>query len=256
MSDVNVQYLKRENGPRLAYIHTPAQGDGAAMPTVMFCGGFKSDMMGTKAEYFEEKCRLCGQAYIRFDYSGHGFSDGAFVDGTIGSWFQDALDIFDSVVNGPVILVGSSMGGWIGLLLAKRREELVKGFVGIAAAPDFTVRLYNEELDEDQRKRVQRSGFVEIPNDYSDDPYIFTKTLFEDGEQHVLLDRDHVHEYPIRLFQGLKDDAVPKEVSLAIQARFSGSDLDVVFIEDGDHRLSRSQDLEMIMSAIEEMSGP
>lgn len=256
MSQEEIQYLKRDGHPTLAYIYSPAGEAGQNLPTVMFCGGFRSDMMGTKATYFELQCRARGQAYLRFDYSGHGDSDGAFQDGTIGSWYQDALAIFDAVVNGPVIIVGSSMGGWIGLLLSEARAAHVKGFIGIAAAPDFTMRVYAEEFDDEQRKAVEEEGFVEIPNEYSDEPYIFTKALFEDGKKNIVLNKNYTHAYPITLFHGLRDTAVPKETPLAIRDHYQGGSLDIVFIEDGDHSLSREDDLKAIEAEILAMSNP
>lgn len=251
---MDIQYLQKSDGNRLAYIYSPANENGKQLPTVMFCGGFKSDMMGNKATHFEEQCRARGQAYLRFDYSGHGASDGNFKDGTIGAWYEDALFILDEVTKGPIVTVGSSMGGWIALLLAKARKERIKGLIGVAAAPDFTVRLYEEELSDDHRAEIATNGYVEIPNDYSDEPYIFTKTLFEDGKQNLILDRNHAHNYPITLFHGLRDATVPKEVPLAIKERYSGGPLDVVYIDDGDHSLSRPQDLELLMAEIITMS--
>ena len=161
--------------------------------------------------------------------------------------------MIDEIIEGQVLIVGSSMGGWIGLLLAKAKAERVKGFIGIAAAPDFTMRLYEDEFTDEHRACVESDGYVEIPSDY-DEPYIFTKGLFEDGKQHLVLNSDHTHDYPITLFHGLQDDSVPKESSIAIREKYSGGALDIVFIEDGDHRLSRPQDLEMIMAEIVSMS--
>lgn len=254
MTQPDVQYLRRDDGPDLAYVYSPARDDGPDLPTIMFCGGFKSDMQGTKATYFEQQLSDSGQAYVRFDYSGHGQSEGNFKDGTIGAWLDDALAIFDHVVKGPVIVVGSSMGGWIGLLMAQARQDDVKGFIGIAAAPDFTVRLYDEELSDGQREAIQSQGYLEVPNDYSDEPYIFTKRLFDDGKKHLLLTQEHQHTYPIMLFHGLRDETVPKESPLAIRDRYQGGPLDVVFVEDGDHSLSRSEDLEMMIAEIKAMS--
>ncbi len=254
MAQSELQYLKREELPALAYVYSAAKDKGAHLPTVMFCAGFKSDMQGTKALYLEEKCKELGQAYIRFDYSGHGESEGDFKDGTIGAWFKDALAILDEIIQGSVIIIGSSMGGWIGLLLAQSREERVKGFIGIAAAPDFTERLFHEEFSEEQREAVQKHGYVEIPNDYSDDPYIFTKALFEDGKKRLLLNREHIHNYPITLLHGLEDKTVPRETPLAIKEQYTGGSLDIIFTEDGDHSLSRPEDLELLLSSLKSMN--
>jgi len=243
------EFMDGPNGRRLAYNLTAGEGPG-----VVFLGGFMSDKEGTKAIHLEKWARDSGRAFLRFDYSGHGMSDGDFKDGTIGSWFADAMAIFDEVIEGPVIIVGSSMGGWIGLLLAEAREERVKGLIGVAAAPDFTMRLYDEELSDDHRAEIADKGYVEIPNDYGDDPYVFTRSLFDDGKQNLVLDRDHTHDYPMTLFHGLRDATVPKDVPLAIKDRYSGGPLDVVFIDDGDHSLSRLQDLELLFAEITSMS--
>jgi len=251
---MDIQYLNRESHHRLAYIYSPSSDVGRDLPAVMFCGGFRSDMMGTKAAYFEAQCQARGQEYLRFDYSGHGASGGDFKDGMIGSWFADALDVFDAIINKPVIIVGSSMGGWIGLLMAQARADFVKGLVGIAAAPDFTERLYHEELSEDHRRTIAAQGYVEIPNEYSDDPYVFTADLFEDGRRNMVLNQAHTHTYPIALFHGMRDTSVPESVPLLIKETYSGGPLDITFIDDGDHRLSRPQDLVMIDAAIDGLS--
>lgn len=251
---MNIQYLERSDAPKLAYVYSPAGDEGKDLPAVIFCGGYRSDMGGTKATHFEAQCQARGQAYLRFDYSGHGDSDGAFKDGTIGSWFNDALAVFDEILDGPVVIVGSSMGGWIAMLLAKARADRVKGLIGVAAAPDFTEKLYHDDLNDEQRSVIDSQGYVEIPNDYSDEPYMFTAKLFEDGKQHLLLNREHIHDYPITLFHGLRDATVAKDVPLAIEAHYSGGPLDIVFIDDGDHSLSRLQDLELLDAEIVSMS--
>jgi len=253
---MDIQYLEREGQAKLAYVYSPANASGAGLPTVMFCGGYKSDMMGTKASYFEKQCQSRGQAYLRFDYSGHGMSEGEFCNGVIGAWFADALDIFDALINGPVIVIGSSMGGWIALLLAQARAKYIKGLIGVAAAPDFTLRLYEKEFNDEQRKIIDAKGNLEIPNEYSDEPYIFTPALFDDGKKNLVLDRDRTHDYPIALFHGLKDVTVARDVPLAIEARYSGGPFDITFIDDGDHSLSRPQDLQMIEAEIVAMSKP
>lgn len=243
------QFLKRTGKPDLAYHHIAGHG-----PCLMFCGGFRSDMAGTKALYFEEQCRARGQAYLRFDYSGHGESGGAFTEGTIGTWLEDALAVFDAVIDGPVVIVGSSMGGWIGLLMAKARADHVKGFIGIAAAPDFTEILYAQTLNDTQRALVESQGFLEEPNEYSDTPYIFTKALFDDGRKHLILPHDQDAEIPMRLLHGMRDTSVASNIPLKIQECYTQADCDVIFIDDGDHRLSRPEDLVLIDQNILDIS--
>ncbi|PCJ03285.1 MAG: alpha/beta hydrolase [Alphaproteobacteria bacterium] len=221
----------------------------------MFLGGFKSDMAGTKALYLEEKCSARGQEFVRFDYTGHGVSDGAFVDGTISAWRQDALDILDHVVTGrDVVLVGSSMGGWIALRILLERPDRVKGLVGIAAAPDFTKDV-EEQMSAADRQMMADLGRLEIPNDYSDEPYIFTKALLEDGQEQSLLHKTYRISCSLTLIQGKLDADVPWEKACRIKECFQGPNTDIIFIEDGDHRLSRDDDLAVIDRHVMKLSG-
>lgn len=249
---MSVQYLRNGKVERLAYVHTPAV-DGVALPAVMFLGGFKSDMCGSKALFLEEKCRARGQEFVRFDYTGHGESDGSFEDGCIGSWKNDARDIFDHVLNGDVILVGSSMGGWISFLLMKERASRIKAVIGIAAAPDFTKDIM-AQCTELQILEMQNTGRIAVPNDYSDDPYIFTQNLINDGDQNALLHMAHDTEVPMTLLQGKCDDSVHWEKVLRIKECFSKSNVDIIFIDDGDHRLSRDQDLSLLDTQVQKYS--
>lgn len=233
-------YLMRKNRPGLAYIHTP----GSA-PPVMFLGGFMSDMHGTKATFMEGQCRMRGQEFLRFDYSGHGLSEGKFADGTIGLWKEDTLAVFDHMIKSPAVLVGSSMGGWIALHLALARPERVQAIIGIAAAPDFTQGMYEEYLTETQKHEIAEKGFTEMPSDYGA-PYIITRALIEDGKRQLLLDRDHDLALPIRLLQGKQDPQVPWQTVLRIKERFKMADVEITFIEDGDHSLSRPEDLALL----------
>ncbi|MBK9562412.1 MAG: alpha/beta hydrolase [Micavibrio sp.] len=185
-----VQKLSRPGQPSLAYVYTESAGEGKKLPLVMFCGGYRSDMNGTKAVYLEEQCRVRGQAFLRFDYSGHGQSEGVFSDGTMGSWLKDALDILNHVCpSGPVLLVGSSMGGWIALLVALNWKGTLAGLVGIAAAPDFTEDVY-ARLTPAQQRELDETGIIRAANDYSDEPYEFTRTLYDEAKKHLLLDRE------------------------------------------------------------------
>lgn len=259
LKSMDFQVLKRNSGgvnkPDLAYVYTPPKGWGEDLPIVMFCGGYRSDMQGSKATHFEEVCRVRNQGYLRFDYSGHGRSSGKFTDGTIGSWFEDTLDIFDAVIGDKdCIIVGSSMGGWIGLLLAHSRPSQVKAYIGIAAAPDFTEEMYHSRLDDAQRAMIETTGRLEAPNDYSDEPYIFTKALFDDGRQQLVLDGSRPVCCPMRLFHGMEDKDVSADTPHKIKAVYQGDDFDAVFIEDGGHSLSRPQDLVLIGGVIVELS--
>ena len=247
-----IQYLEREDRPKLAYCYTAAAVAG--LPTVMFLGGYRSDMSGTKAVYLEDQCRTRGQGFVRFDYSGHGVSEGKFEDGTIGSWKEDARAIFNRITEGKVVLAGSSMGGWIALLLAMECTERLVGLVGIAAAPDYTRALY-EALNDAQRRALNEKGFLHIPNDYSDEPYFVTKALIEDGERQCLLDRIHVLSVPARLVQGMKDNDVPWQTAYRIKNAMKGNDAKVLLVENGNHRLSRPEDLALIDAQVRELSG-
>ena len=177
------QILARADGETIAYHKTEGAG-----PTVVFLCGLRSDMTGTKAMALEAFCRERGQAYLRFDYQGHGQSSGDFTDGTIGRWAEDALAVIDAATEGPLVLVGSSMGGWIMLLVAKARAHRLAGMVGIAAAPDFTRQMMERELTEDQRATLLRDGIVYLPSDYSDEPTPLTLAFIEDGNRNAVLD--------------------------------------------------------------------
>ena len=253
-------YLYREDKPRLAFFYTaPDRGKtGGNLPMVMFLGGFKSDMGGSKATYLEESCKKRGQAYLRFDYSGHGLSGGDFTDGSIGQWKEDALDVLDHVVKQEspdkgVILIGSSMGGWIAMHLLLERDKLIKAMIGIAAAPDFT-KWIEEKLSDAQKEIIDEQGFVNIPNDYSDQPYVITKKLLKDGREQFLLNKKHSINAPITLIQGKKDKDVPWQTAIEIKNHFQGSPINIIFVDDGDHRLSRIQDLKLIDKELEKMS--
>ena len=243
---VPYQTLSRPGQPSLAYVYTESAGEGKKLPLLMFCPGYGSDMGGTKAMHLDAQCRARGQAYVRFDYSGHGASEGRFEDGTIGQWKQDSLDILNHVgANRPVVLVGSSMGGWIALLVALSWKGPLRGVVGIAAAPDFSEDIYRR-MSEAQRKELEEKGRVTIPNHYSDTPYVFTRMLYEDAKKHILLNKMHTVEFPIRLIHGERDLDVPSKTAENIQKAFGDMRVELALVEDGEHRLSRPEDLEII----------
>ena len=229
-----------------------------ASPGVMFLGGFMSDMTGTKATALEAHCRSTGRAYVRFDYSGHGASGGGFRAGTIGTWRDDALAVLDRVAHGPQILVGSSMGGWIMLLAALARPERVAGLVGIAAAPDFTEDLIWSALDDETRETLARTGAIERPCDYGEDPYPITMRLIEEARSHLLLRGTIALGCPIRLLQGMRDDDVPWRTVLTLAERVESESVVVELVKDGDHRLSRAEDIVRLCGAVDAIarSGP
>lgn len=253
----SADYLKRENAPDLGYVYSPPEKKGKDFPVVVFFGGFRSDMDGTKALYLEQACRDRGQGFVRFDYSGHGSSEGAFTDGSIGQWFDDALAVIDHLASGQkLILVGSSMGGWIAFLVALDRPDQVAGVVGIAAAPDFTRSMYEEEFNEAQRKALNEQGQVELPNEYSDEPYIITKRLINDGADHCLLDRPALNfKMPVRLIQGMKDTSVPWQTAHRIKNAAPQSDIEIYLVENGDHRLSGPEELALIDREVSALAG-
>jgi pimeloyl-ACP methyl ester carboxylesterase len=232
----------RGDGVDLAWRRRAGRGPG-----VVFLGGFNSDMTGTKAEELSAFCAAEGRAFLRFDYSGHGASGGRFVDGTIGRWAEDAVCAFDRLTEGPQVLVGSSMGGWIALLLALRRPGRVAGLVGIAAAPDFTARIA-EALPPDAREAIGREGVWHRPSEYGA-PYPITRALLEEGERHMLLRGGAGPiplSVPVRLLHGQRDPDVPWQLSLRVAEAVESDDVRVVLVKDGDHRLSRPQDLALL----------
>ncbi len=243
-------YLHTRHGTKIAYHQTSGKGPG-----VVFLGGFMSDMEGSKATTLEAHCKATGRAFVRFDYQGHGQSDGAFADGTIGLWARDALAVLDTLTQGPQILVGSSMGGWISLLTAKARPGRVKGLIGLAAAPDFTVRMWHEELTEAERQKITANGFVKIPTDYGDEPYTITKALIEDGWNNRVIHAPLHLAIPVRLVQGMKDADVPWQTALKIAEALKGADVEVILTPEGDHRLSTATDLKRLTTLVDTMAG-
>ena len=243
-------YLEREKASNLAYVKYNAVEGAADLPTIMFLGGFRSDMEGTKALYLEEKCKERGQNFIRFDYSGHGASEGKFEEGCIGDWAADALDIFDQLTQGPVMLVGSSMGGWISLLIGLKRSKRVHSIIGLAAAPDFT-KIMEERMDDEQKALLNSQGYFELPNDYSDDPYIITKRLIDDGRDQCLLNKAIDITVPVRLIQGKKDVDVQWETANKIKDCLVSDDVEVILLDDADHRLSSPDELQCLNETVE-----
>ena len=231
-------------GEKIAYRHNPGTGD---VPGFMWLSGFHSDMNGTKAREVEHWAQQTGHPYIAFDYFGHGASGGRFEDGTIGRWKADALEVLDRLADGPQVLVGSSMGGWIALLAALERPELVRALVLIAPAPDFTERLMWQKLPEAARREIMEAGQWTRPSAYDDGPYPITRALIEDGREHLLLDGPIGFDGPVRILQGMQDADVPWTHAMDLVERLETDDLAITLIKDGDHRLSRPQDIARLM---------
>jgi pimeloyl-ACP methyl ester carboxylesterase len=236
----------------------PAQGPG-----LVWLGGFKSDMQGSKAVALDEWARDHGRAVVRFDYSGHGESGGDFVDGTIGRWLEESVAVFERFCDGPQILIGSSMGGWMALLLAreiKKRQEKqqakasLAGLVLIAPAPDFTEELMWKNFPAAVKKEIETKGVWLRPSDYGDgSPYPITRNLIEEGRNHLVLGSAIDLGCPVRILQGAQDPDVPWQHAFALTHRLPADDVVLTMIQDGDHRLSRPQDIARILAAVAEI---
>ena len=236
--------LDRGDGVALAWARLAGRG-----PTVVFLPGFGSDMQGSKASALAAACAAAGRAMLRFDYSGHGASDGRFTDGTIGVWCQDVLAVLDRLTKGTLLLVGSSMGGWIALLAALARPARIAGLVGVAAAPDFSELLMWEAMAPPERAALLRDGFLDVPGRYGP-PTRITRALIEDGRRHLLLGAPVPLACPVRLLHGQRDPDVPWEVALRLAGRLTSADVQVTLIKDGDHRLSRPEDLALLCRVV------
>ena len=241
------------DGREIAVLARP----GAA-PGVFWLGGFKSDMEGSKAEALDAWAAQCGRQATRFDYSGHGRSGGRFEDGTISRWLEEALAVFRDVTNGPQIVVGSSMGGWIALLVAKALREAgeadrLAGLVLIAPAVDMTQTLLWERFDAAARRDIEEKGFYAQPSDYSDEPYIFTRGLIEDGKAHCFGEAIIETGCPVHVIQGMLDTDVPWTHATALMERLALDDAVLTLVRDGDHRLSRQQDIDRLIRAVAEI---
>ena len=239
------EFLDGPNG-RVAYRHSPG-----ASPGVLFCTGFNSDMGGTKAKVLDDWCRGRGIQYTRFDYSGHGESDGRFEDGSIGEWLADAVAVLDVVCQGPQLIVGSSMGGWMMLLAALARPGRVAGLLGIASAPDFTRAMRESRLSAQQLNDLEETAYCEIPNHYDDGkPYRIGRKLLEEGERHLLLDGEIAINVPVRLIHGQADADVPWQLSLELAERLASPDVELLLVKEGDHRLSEPVDLQRLLDVL------
>lgn len=223
------------------------------MPGTLFLGGLASDMTGTKAAFLEACARRDGRAFLRFDYTGHGASSGRFEDGCIGDWFRDAADALDRLTEGPQVLVGSSMGGWIALLLARARPGRVAGLVGVAAAPDFTEDLIRPALDPAALARLAEEGHARLPSAYDPAGMTVTRRLLEDGARHLVLRDPLPLPFPVRLLHGTADAEVPQAVALRLLDHATGPDLRLTLVKGADHRLSEPADLALLDRTLAEV---
>ncbi len=239
-------HVTTPQGRRIAFHQTAGIGPG-----VVFLGGFKSDMGGTKAMFLADWAAARGRAFLRFDYSGHGGSGGAFEDGCIGDWLEDAVAVL-ALTSGRQVLVGSSMGGWIALLLARRLPDRVAGLVTIAAAPDFTEDSLWAGFSAAQRAALA-GGFVDLPSDYGE-PYRITNRLIEDGRRHLVLRAPLALPFPVRMLQGTADVDVPMDRALRLLDHATGPDIRLTLVRDADHRFSSAACLAMIGQAVEQVS--
>lgn len=234
-------------------------GSTSGAPGLFWLGGFNSDMRGTKALALDAFAAERGRACIRFDYSGHGESGGAFIDGTIGRWLEEAVAVFEQFARGPQVVIGSSMGGWMALLLAReiaKRQMAadLAGLVLIAPAPDFTEQLMWNGFSDEIREEIRTKGVWMRPSEYGDGtPYPITRALIEEGRNHLLLGSAIEVGCPVRILQGAQDPDVPWQHAFALAHRLPAEDVVLTMIQDGDHRLSRPQDIARIIAAVAEM---
>ncbi|RPE71004.1 pimeloyl-ACP methyl ester carboxylesterase [Pacificibacter maritimus] len=242
------EFLETPSGRKIAYHRTEGTGVG-----VVFLGGFMSDMEGTKAVALEVWAKSQGRSFLRFDYSGHGQSSGEFQQGCIGDWAEDAQVAITQLTSGPQILVGSSMGGWISLLLTQRLPtDKIAGLIGIAAAPDFTEDSMFAGFSEDQLAELNSTGVVLLPSDYGA-PYPITKRLIEDGRQNLVLRSPLPAPFPVRLLQGTQDTSVDRAVALKLLDHIDGDDLRLSFVKGADHSFSSPSCLTQIEAALSEV---
>lgn len=241
-----MQVLTTGQGRRIAYAQTNGIGPG-----VVFLGGFRSDMTGTKALFLQDWAQARGRAFVRFDYSGHGHSGGRFEDGAIGGWVQDAQAVL-ALTDGPQVLVGSSMGGWIGLLIARAMPDKVAGLVTIAAAPDFTQDSMWDRFDAGQRTELIQNGVIYLPSEYGD-PYPITRRLIDDGRGQLVLRSPLVLPMPVRMLQGTADQDVDPSVARHLLDHANGPDIRLTLVKGADHRFSTPDCLKLISATVDEV---
>jgi pimeloyl-ACP methyl ester carboxylesterase len=235
-------YLTRADKPALAYRFRPGRA-----PTIVFLPGYMSDMEGEKATALDAWAGREGRAMLRLDYSGCGASEGRFADHTLDHWRDDVVDAVAAfAAAGPLVLVGSSMGGWLALLVALALPGRVRAVVGIAAAPDFT----DWGFSEDAVALLREEARIERPSEYSDEPYVTTLAFWESGQANLLLDREIAFDGPVRLLQGQQDDTVPTSIALRLGRALRSADVQTILVKDGDHRLSRPGDIALLLNVV------
>jgi pimeloyl-ACP methyl ester carboxylesterase len=262
LSDAKLQFLDLGAGGearRIAFRRRPSNRNGKAQPGLVWLCGFKSDMASTKAQALDDHCAETGRALTRFDYSGHGVSGGRFEDGTVTRWLDETLAVIRAATKGPLLLVGSSMGGYLALLAARAlaqagEAERLAGMALIAPAVDFTEALIWQNAPEDARRAILEQGAWSRPSPYSTEPYPITQALIEDGRRHLLLGDTIRTHCPVAILQGMADEDVPYRHSMALVEHIAGDPATLTLVKDGDHRLSRPQDLALLLSAIERLS--
>jgi pimeloyl-ACP methyl ester carboxylesterase len=259
MSDVDIQSLAIESPPpkRTIAVRAREGKSNVSGPGLFWLGGFKSDMKGTKAVALDQWAQAQGRDCLRFDYSGHGESGGEFTDGSIGAWLEESLAVYRQFAKGPQVVIGSSMGGWLALLLARRlrahRDAApIAGMVLIAPAVDFTETLMWDQFSDAVKHEIEQNGFWLRPSAYGEDAYPITRALIEDGRKHLLLGGLIETGCPVHILQGVQDPDVPWRHALELVARFARDDVVVTLIKDGDHRLSRPEDIERLIAAVAE----
>jgi len=242
--------IVKDDGIRLAYTRAPG-----FRPGVLFLGGFHSTMEGVKARALDSHCRARGRAFLRFDYFGHGLSDGNAEGGTIGRWTSDALFMLDNLTDGPQILVGSSLGGWIALLTAMARPDRIAAILCISAAVDFTEHVHDVLFDDEARLELEREGRVLVPDCHGGAPFAITKNLITEARQHLLLPRRSINiNVPVWLIHGQQDQDIPWETSLKLAEKVAVDDVEVGLIKDGEHELSRPRDIERLLQTFDRLA--
>lgn len=235
---------------RLAYRYMPPLPH---FPTVVFLSGFRSDMSGEKVLFLEKSCRQEGVGFLAFDYVGHGQSSGRFEEGTISQWLSDSLEAIDHLTQGDVIIIGSSMGGWLAHLVALQRPNRIVSLLGIACAPDFTEELMWQKFTQNQRNELVNNGQTVIGTEYNVSGWVITKDLIEDGRNHLILGSEITLDIPIRLLHGLKDASVPASYSHQLLELTTSQDITLTLVKSGDHRLSREEDKQVLWFLLQEL---